>query len=129
MPPGWYPDAYGATRWWDGWQWTPHVAPPTRPVDSSNVRIAATLGVIAAAVIGGIMACFTSVSLLSGTTTVWVGVGLAAVATIAAFMVRQVGVWVRVVAVLISIACLCSAIYDEYQLQQKREQISQILDN
>ncbi len=20
-PPGWYPDSYGATRWWDGQQW------------------------------------------------------------------------------------------------------------
>lgn len=23
-PPGWYPDAAGVTRWWDGYQWTAH---------------------------------------------------------------------------------------------------------
>ena len=27
-PPGWYDDGYGALRWWDGTQWTEHVATP-----------------------------------------------------------------------------------------------------
>lgn len=27
-PPGWYDDGYGALRWWDGAQWTEHVATP-----------------------------------------------------------------------------------------------------
>lgn len=27
-PEGWYPDGTGATRWWDGDQWTEHFAPP-----------------------------------------------------------------------------------------------------
>ena len=26
-PPGWYPDAQGVTRWWDGTQWTAHTQP------------------------------------------------------------------------------------------------------
>jgi hypothetical protein len=26
--PGWYPDAEGTVRWWDGQQWTEQVAPP-----------------------------------------------------------------------------------------------------
>jgi hypothetical protein len=26
-PPGWYPDAAGVTRWWDGHQWTAHTQP------------------------------------------------------------------------------------------------------
>jgi hypothetical protein len=30
-PPGWYPDAQGATRWWDGTQWTQHTQPPAAP--------------------------------------------------------------------------------------------------
>ncbi len=28
MPPGWYDDGRGALRWWDGLQWTEHVATP-----------------------------------------------------------------------------------------------------
>lgn len=27
-PPGWYDDGHGAMRWWDGSQWTEHVAQP-----------------------------------------------------------------------------------------------------
>jgi len=27
-PPGWYDDGHGALRWWDGVQWTEHVAQP-----------------------------------------------------------------------------------------------------
>ena len=31
-PPGWYPDATGAVRWWDGVRWTEHQqAPPPPP--------------------------------------------------------------------------------------------------
>lgn len=32
-PPGWYPDAQGTIRWYDGTRWTHHVQPdgPTRP--------------------------------------------------------------------------------------------------
>lgn len=26
IAPGWYPDAQGTLRWWDGTQWTAHVA-------------------------------------------------------------------------------------------------------
>lgn len=31
IAPGWYPDAQGAMRWWDGVQWTAHVQAPTYP--------------------------------------------------------------------------------------------------
>jgi hypothetical protein len=30
-PPGWYPDAQGVTRWWDGTQWTQHTQPGAAP--------------------------------------------------------------------------------------------------
>ena len=28
VPPGWYDDGHGGTRWWDGARWTEHVAVP-----------------------------------------------------------------------------------------------------
>jgi hypothetical protein len=28
LPAGWYPDAYGVVRFWDGQGWTQNVAPP-----------------------------------------------------------------------------------------------------
>ena len=31
-PPGWYDDGHGAMRWWDGSQWTEHVAQPDAEV-------------------------------------------------------------------------------------------------
>lgn len=32
-PPGWYDDGHGAMRWWDGAQWTEHVAAPDPETD------------------------------------------------------------------------------------------------
>ncbi|MDN3495460.1 DUF2510 domain-containing protein [Planococcus sp. APC 4015] len=36
MPPGWYDDGRGALRWWDGAQWTEHVAVPDPETDESD---------------------------------------------------------------------------------------------
>src|SRR5690349_17509617 len=48
-PPGWYPDAYGVTRWWDGHQWgaaaTPVPAPTTSDPRSMAV-LAQVLGIL-----------------------------------------------------------------------------------
>ena len=33
MPPGWYDDGHSALRWWDGAQWTEHVAEPDAGAD------------------------------------------------------------------------------------------------
>lgn len=46
-PPGWYDDGHGALRWWDGTQWTEHVAQPdaeTSPAPSEAEIVAARLG-------------------------------------------------------------------------------------
>lgn len=41
IPSGWYPDAQGTMRWWDGHQWTDHVREPTPAEAQSTAVIAA----------------------------------------------------------------------------------------
>lgn len=67
---GWYPDAStGQQRWWDGTQWTEHVAPPAAPAASAapqqmfvTYQKNSTNGVALAAVILG--AAGTALSLI-----------------------------------------------------------------
>jgi hypothetical protein len=35
-PPGWYDDGHGALRWWDGQQWTEHVAAPDPEIEGAT---------------------------------------------------------------------------------------------
>ena len=37
---GWYPDEQGLQRWWDGYQWTEHVAMAQVPVPRETPRSA-----------------------------------------------------------------------------------------
>ena len=43
MPPGWYDDGHSALRWWDGAQWTEHVAEPDASVDETGAGETAVL--------------------------------------------------------------------------------------
>lgn len=46
-PPGWYDDGHGALRWWDGQQWTEHVAQPdaeSSPAPTEAEIVAGRLG-------------------------------------------------------------------------------------
>jgi hypothetical protein len=46
-PPGWYDDGHGALRWWDGAQWTEHVAQPddeATPAPTEAEIVASRLG-------------------------------------------------------------------------------------
>ena len=48
-PPGWYDDGRGALRWWDGAQWTEHVAEPDAEPDAADAEGDAPAGPEAAA--------------------------------------------------------------------------------
>ena len=87
------------------------------------------IAVWALLVIGAVMALFTSVSLISGTSTVWIGAALTVVGAIVAFVIHRVGIATKVIAVLLVAACIGNAIYDEIQLQHKRDQINNLFDN
>jgi hypothetical protein len=90
--------------------------------------VLAVVAVWALLVIGTALALFTSVSLLSGTTTVWTGVALAVVGAIVAFVSHQVGTATKVVALVLVAACVSGAVYDEVQLQHKRDQLNNLFD-
>ena len=132
--PGWYPDVQqpGQVRWWDGSQWTVHTQLPApmaaQPIaDQQHVATGVTLGVLALAIIGGYLANFTDVSLLTGTGEVWLGVVLTVVAAIGAFVLRRwARLWVRIVALIIVALSIASGVYDEVQLQHKRDQLSNL---
>jgi hypothetical protein len=133
--PGWYRDPHGQAplRWWNGYEWTLEVsasAPPPGAADlRSQSRALAVIAVWALLVIGTVMALFTSVSLLSGTTMVWFGVALTVVGAIVSFVIRQVGIATKVIAVLLVAACIANGVYDEVQLQHKRDQLNNLFNN
>jgi hypothetical protein len=83
------------------------------------------LGALALCIVGAALALFTNVSLLTGTGTVWAGAVIAAVLGIVVLCFRQMSWGYKFGCVLLAVA---SAVYDEAQLQHKRDQIEQILD-
>ena len=102
--------------------------PPSVSPGSDQSRAISVIAVWALLVIGVALALFSSVSLASGTTTVWFGVALAAVGAITAFVTHQVGTATKVIALMLVAACISGAIYDEVQLQHKRDQLNNLLN-
>jgi uncharacterized membrane protein (UPF0136 family) len=118
-------------RYWDGGSWTDHIAPmgsKSAGGEGSAPNSQAYLVLcLAGAAIGVIMA-MQSASLLTGTGTQWTGVAIAVAAAIISRVVRRsIPSWVRVVAVLAALIALANALYLENQLDQKRQEIQQIL--
>jgi hypothetical protein len=117
-------------RYWDGNAWTDHIAPMT--AQSPGKMTASTsqgyvVLVLAGSAFGLIMA-MQSASLLTGTGTQWTGVAIAVAAGIISRVVREsIPTWVRVVAVLAALVALTNVLYLENQLDEKRQEIEQIL--
>jgi len=139
-PAGWYTDpASGGRRYWNGTAWEaeptqilnpdqrflPLPAAAQHPADQKSKAV--SVGVMLLAGIGLVMS-MQSVSLMSGTGTLWTGVGLAAAGTAAAFFMGAVKP-VRVAAALCLAASLIFVTIMENQLSQKRSEISDIFRN
>jgi Protein of unknown function (DUF2510) len=135
---GWYQDPQsppGVVRYWDGQQWTPYIrgaAAAPAPAGDQQTGALIGFGLFALAAIGAGIAMFTNVSLLTGTGTVWTGVVIACVAAVGAMIfhrLRSIRLWVRVVCGILAGLAIASAAYDENQLQQRRDEINQIVNN
>jgi hypothetical protein len=82
--------------------------------------LAVVLGVI------GIVLSVQSVSLLTGAGRVWTGAALAIGGAVISLAVPRVRGWIKVVTVVLAIVCVASALYDEHQLNEKRQEIERI---
>lgn len=129
VAPGWYPDptAAGTQRYWDGQRWTDNIAPlnSERPVNGSTAQIVTALA-LAASVLGLILSQ-QSVSLMTGSGIVWTGAAIAAAAAVVSWVVKTVPTWARVICTIIAIVAIISGFYVEQQLNEKRDEISDIL--
>jgi len=132
-PPGWYPVGDGSTEtYWNGTSWT-NATRPAQPPEAASSPITVNKRVIGwvtivAGVIGGAIACFTEVSLISGTGTVWVGFVVAALALVVAAVVKVGKRFVITLSLVVALS-LAVAIYDEVQLAHKRDQLTHLFDD
>ena len=101
----------GTQRYWDGANWSDHIAPmaPKAPKAGQQSQLV-------------------SASLITGTGTLWTGVAIACGASIATWVLRKtVPTWVRVVAVLAAVVGIVNVVSVENQLDEKRQEITNLL--
>jgi hypothetical protein len=98
-----------------------------RPLLTATAAGALRAGALVLAVIGVCLAAFTTVSLASGMSTVWTGMALAIGGAVLAFAGRT-GRATKIVCVVLATLAIVSAICDNHQLDQKRQEISNILN-
>ena len=123
-------------RYWDGQVWTDHIAPvgalpqasPKRPRESQQQPQLIVVALLAASVVGAIMA-MQGASLLTGTGTQWTGAAIAIAAGIASYVLRKsIPGWLRVICVVAALLALVNVIYLEQQLDEKRQDLSEIFN-
>lgn len=130
-PPGWYQaplDPPGTLRWWDGRGWGPPAPPPHPPSGSGVSPRVLGFAIVAVTAVGAALADFTSVSLLSGTGTVWTGAVIAVLGAIASFVVPKTPRWAVITSVVLAMTAVATAIYDEVQLHNRRQELNGILN-
>jgi hypothetical protein len=123
-PPGWYPDSSGAQRWWDGQAWG--VYAPLAPSTATTITIK-NLSLVAAVVAGGLAVIgfvinIQPVSILSGSTTLWIGLVVAGLGVPIAFL-GKAKLWVSIIVSLVVAFCLLNAIVTQHNLDDRRSQL------
>lgn len=88
--------------------------PPPRPGESNISKDSAIAGGVCVFISIGLVMSMQTVSLMSGSGTVWTGVAIVGGGAAAAFFLRA-RLWVRVVAVIVLALALLNAFYIEHQ--------------
>ncbi len=103
---------------------------PTTPnaADNDARRMAVNLGVLLLAGIGLFLSAFTTTTLLSGSTTVWIGVALAGTGTALSFFLGAAN-GVRVTAAICFALSVASGLYIEHELDKRRHEVSSVFDS
>ena len=102
-------------------------APPGPSGKSDKAKkTGVAIGVVILAVVGLLMSQ-QSVTMFSGSGQVWTGVAIAGVATAVAFFMGAEQ-WARVIAIICVAIALVSAIFIEVQLNEKRQELSNIFN-
>ena len=102
-------------------------APPAPTADpNASKRAASAFGVCVLVVIGFIIS-MQPVSLMTGSTMIWIGVALAAGGTALAFFLGT-PVWVRVVAPIVLVLAVVNVLAVEHEMSVRRDSLRHTLD-
>lgn len=128
-PAGWYPDPKmaGTQRYWDGERWTDNAA-PLQPPPQGGVSPQLIAGLVVAASVVGAILSQQSVTVMSGSGIVWTGAAICAGAAVVTWVVRSTPAWARGVCILLAILAIASAFAVEGELNDRREEISNMFD-
>lgn len=115
-------------RYWNGAEWSatpvPAAPPPASATNSKSAAVAAGVCVLAAV---GLVMSMQSVSLMSGSGLVWMGVALVAGSVAVAFIMGAPK-WARVGAAVVLVLALGNGFYIEDQMNKKRNEITHMFD-
>lgn len=105
---------------------------PSRPAPSpaatpNNGKEAAVAVGVCVLVVIGLFMSMQSVSLMTGSGPVWMGVAVVAAGTALAFFMGAAQ-WVRILAAVLLALSLANAFYIENEMSNKRDEITQIFD-
>lgn len=106
---------------------TSRPAPSPAATSNNGKEAAVAVGVCVLVVIGLFMS-MQSVSLMTGSGPVWMGVAVVAAGTALAFFMGAAQ-WVRILAAVLLALSLANAFYIENEMSNKRDEMTQIFDN